>query len=505
MAITLKRQLTEDEKKEIIRVHGRKCFATGHGIQDGEPLHFDHIRAFALGGQSELDNIAPMCETHNLEKGMLPLGDFRVKLRLNDFFSQGESLTLKHLLEYLKRQNDITAFGQSAILTEDTNHIQVEKGSGEKYINTLYTCPITGSKYFYAILPVELLNSDDDDEDNGVGLQPRFLIFDKVFELYRHFQNHPVLQPSVGRVSRQRILMFDGQHKIAALLFNGRKEFECKIYLQPDLRLLNQTNVAAHDKYSQTRFATSIMVIKLGKEFGADFENYKNLEDGAVKSEANFIKFLERDLTQVLTKGERKRRFRSYLFNSILEDSANKLAPFVSTGNRSTDKQPLTIDMLSKSLFACFVYSEPVEEDMATEAYKRDKEITNNVQLMNMLFDLGLGAWNPSAGANDDNQRKLSRLFRSKSIMAWSEILRDAIRPRLGLVDSEDQVRPFYRDLSADQPSEIKKMIERSVNWKFWNSPDGDIDRILSDNKSEVKAWLRNHGLTTGYLMGAPE
>jgi hypothetical protein len=95
MAITLKRQLTDDEKKEILKVHGRKCFATGHEIPEDESLHFDHIRAFSMNGRSELDNIAPMCEMHNLEKGVLPFTDFRVKLRLNEFFAEGNSLTLR--------------------------------------------------------------------------------------------------------------------------------------------------------------------------------------------------------------------------------------------------------------------------------------------------------------------------------------------------------------------------------------------------------------------------
>ena len=36
---------------------------------------------------------------HNKEKGALPLEDFCIKLRLDDFFGNGEKLTLNHLLE----------------------------------------------------------------------------------------------------------------------------------------------------------------------------------------------------------------------------------------------------------------------------------------------------------------------------------------------------------------------------------------------------------------------
>lgn len=120
----------------------------------------------------------------------------------------------------------------------------------------------------------------------------------------------------------------------------------------------------------------------------------------------------------------------------------------MSNGNRSTDEKPLTIDMLSKSLFANFLYTEPVDDNMATDAYLRDQEAANNVALMNMLHELALSSWNPKASAGDTNQRRLERLFRSKSIMAWSELLRDAICGKLELQDVEDRARPFYRELA---------------------------------------------------------
>jgi hypothetical protein len=50
------------------------------------------------------------------------------------------------------------------------------------------------------------------------------------------------------------------------------------------------------------------------------------------------------------------------------------------------------------------------------------------------------------------------------------------------------------------------EIVNRLFSWKRWGSPQNDeIDRILSDNKSEVKDWFKNHGLTARYLMGAPE
>ena len=180
MAITLKRSLSEDEKLLILKRDGRTCYATGHPIDEGESLHFDHIKAYARGGSTELNNIAPMCEKHNKEKGTLSLYDFRTKLRMGKFFSQGDALTLQHELDFLKKEGSIKKYGETVpIIDKNTDSITVEIDSQQRtYL--LHRCGITGWEYFYALLPVDVINSDDDTEHED-GLQPRYLIRDKVF------------------------------------------------------------------------------------------------------------------------------------------------------------------------------------------------------------------------------------------------------------------------------------------------------------------------------------
>lgn len=502
MAITLKRQLTDDEREHVIEQHGRECFATGHPIPDSETIQFDHIRAFAIGGTTDTNNIAPMCGQHNREKGTLPLFDFRTKLKLDEFFAIGDRLTLGHLLNYMNSQDMIQNYGLSMSADKNGDMVKVMSSTVSEEFK-VYECPITNWVYFYATLPIDILDSDDD-QDQTIGLQPRYLIPDKVFKLFRHFQTRPVLQPSLGRIVGDKIKLFDGQHKAAALLWNGHRDLECKVYIEPDLRQLNQTNIDAHEKFAQTRFYSSIMVMKLGAQFGADFEVYKNQDDDQVKSEAGFFDHLR--TKDNLTQRELSKRFRSFLYNSVLEDTSNQLARLVSTVNRPTEEKPISINSLEKSLFASFLYRQPAEENMTTDAYKRSSELQNMVWLMNLLDDLALQGWNPKAASHDELQHKLVRLIRARFMKAWAELLRDAICARLEIYDEDLKSKPFYSDFSEGQLAKIERIVTRLVDWKIWSAPvDSEVDQIQMDHDKAVKDWIKQKGLTVGYLMGASE
>jgi hypothetical protein len=245
------------------------------------------------------------------------------------------------------------------------------------------------------------------------------------------------------------------------------------------------------------------MILKLGNQFGKDFEDYKNKEDGLMKSEASFLEFLEQK-DESLTRAERNKRFRSYLYNSILEDESNKLKPLISTSNRGSDEQPITIDMLSKSIFACFLYTDPLYDDMLSDKYKRDAEFKNVLQLLNLLYDQSLVNWNSKANPNDPMQLKFRRIFSSKSILAWTEIFRDAVCAKLEIHDGDEKQKPFYRDISEEDFQKINNTLNRLINWQLWVAPkDSEIDTALAGSKSALKEWFRTKGLTTGFLMGA--
>ncbi len=491
MSMALTRQLAEDDKRRVLERHGRNCFVDGHAIPDDAPVAFDHIRAHSAGGPTEINNIAPTCVKHNQEKGALSLYDFRAQLRLKEFFAQGDRLTLGNLLAFLKEKKDIEDYASSVNVQTKEGEIRLESATFADTFQ-LYRCPITDWQYFYTTLPISILDSDDDD-DQDIGLQPRYLILSKVFDLFIHFQTNPVLQPSLGRIVNNKIKLFDGQHKAAALLWNGRTDIECKIYLEPNMRRLNQTNISAHEKFAQTRFFTSIMVGKLGAQFGVDFEEYKNLEDGQPKSESGFLEYLQR--MDNIPKREVTKRFRSFLYRSILEDEENRFARLVAVGNRTNSEQPISLDGLEKSLFTSLLYRESVSHNITTDDYMREHEVQNMVKIMNILDELALQHWNPKVRRNDDLQLKLVRFVRPRFMRAWSESLKGAICGVLNLFEDGERARPLYRQIDDDQMKAIRYCITRLVNWGKWDSPaHSDIDTLQQDSNRLVKEWVTRNG-----------
>jgi hypothetical protein len=57
-------------KVQVLMRDGNKCRLCGITVV-GDNIHFDHIKPWSKGGETELDNLQVLCEQHNLAKGNL--------------------------------------------------------------------------------------------------------------------------------------------------------------------------------------------------------------------------------------------------------------------------------------------------------------------------------------------------------------------------------------------------------------------------------------------------
>lgn len=282
-----KRQVSSEEKAKILEANRRegkvRCFVDDAPLEDTTVIEFHHIRPYSEEGPTEISNIAPVCREHHKRIRTLSLTEFRDQIELEEFFKGGQQRWLDDLLEAKLGK---TGFGHGLTCekTDDNQpRISLYFGDESKKSYPYQICPATGLEYFYAVLPARYIRNDKE-------LQPRPLEPARLWELYRHLLLNTQLAPAVCRLSGQQILLFDGQHKSAAQVWAGRMNVDCKIYLNPDIKKLKETNLIAHDKLRQMPFYTSTLIEKYSDIFKEEWQAY--LERAGVKTELGFMEFL---------------------------------------------------------------------------------------------------------------------------------------------------------------------------------------------------------------------
>lgn len=481
-----KRQLSETEKQEVLRQHGRKCFVNGEPIPEDELIEFHHITAFSEGGRTNLDNIAPVCKRHHLTIGTMSLQEYRDKLDLGHFF-QGEPKYLDDVIRHRKGR-----YGERLHYEEKGNLISLYfKDSRGDY--PLYECPTTGWKYFYVTVPVEYIKNDRD-------LQPRSLRETSMWSLYRHFLRNTQLAPSICRMDEGGVLLLlDGQHKAAAQIWAGRSTIECKVYLNPDARQLKEANLEAHGQFRQMSFYSHELMKKYADIFGEDWTEYMNTE--GEKSERGFFNFLVH--AKEKTQAHARKEISLANYNKIVDDPTNKLSAYLSEKQRGR-KQPLAFARLKKTFLQHMLVPPPVEDEFESDTDFREEEKRNLVKLMNIVAEEGLeGRWAPQRG--DAAHWKAERVFSAGAVRAWVIVLRDVINAHLKHYTDKERYQFFYRRVPDQEFDYFRKFVRKIFAHKLWDDPDpsGEIGaRLAKDDATTTKKLFDEKGLTAQWVLG---
>lgn len=482
-----KRQLSESEKQMVLEHHGQRCFIDGEPIPEDELIEFHHIKPFSFGGTTNVDNIAPVCKKHHRSLGTMSLQEYRDKIDLSRFFEGGDPKYLDDLISYKKNNCGLPMKHE----VFDT-HIKLYYHD-TCYEFPIYSCPTTGWKYLYATLPVEYISNDRE-------LQPRPLREANLWKLYRHFQINTQISPSICRMEDSGVIsLFDGQHKAAAQIWAGRPMIECKVYVNPNERLLKETNLDAHGPYRQMSFYSHELMQKYADIFGEDWNEY--METDGAKSEQGFYNFLIN--AKQKTRAQARNEIALAMFKRIVDNDQNKLSKFLSEKNRGR-KQPLTFARLKKTFFQHMLFPPPVEDEFESDTDYRELEKNNLIRLMNIISEEGLeNKWNPER--SDSAHEKAERIFGAGAIRAWTILLRNAINIHLKHYTDEEREYFFYRSVSDDDFVYIKRFVQKIFSHKIWEDPDpsGEISaRLAKDDATTAKSLFDEKGLTAQWVLG---
>ena len=483
--LSLKRQLSESEKQEVIKRYGMKCFVDNHPIKTLDEIEFHHVIPFSEGGSTDIQNMAPVCKEHHRRLGTLSLSEFRDKLTMERFFQKKREA---YLDDVIKQKMGDKNFGKEVLSKKAENSIKIYFSEKGWLTFPLYECAATNFPYFYATIPIQYLLNDKE-------LQPRFLIPSKLWALYSHFRRCTQLAPSICRLKNDKILLFDGQHKAAAQIWLGREEIECKIYIDPKEVAIKEANIAAHTSLRQMSLYTSITLRRLSDLHKDYWEEWEKIS--GKKSEEYFVSFL-------VSRGKKRREanemIRAAIYDAILGSKDNEMIKYVSKATRAKDK-PLSVFTLQRSLFANLITAPPLKEDLETVDVWRDNEMKNMIKLLNILAKETLeGRWNPKA--NDAQHRKAERIYRAGCIRAWSRILKDVIAATLGIFDSTKRQRMLFKSISDKKFETIRSRVRRMFSHKIWEDIRPEIDGQLKVNDlSIMKQAFDREGLMVNWIL----
>lgn len=481
-----RRRLSKNEQVTILRRYGRQCFIDGQPIVSDSELEFDTVVPITTGAPMSLEHLAPVCLPHCRQKGSMALAEYRDYLQLNAFFAAGSP---RYLDDVIHAKGHAPGQALPYAVTPDSTGITLNFSAGAKTVS-LYTCPVTSWLYFYALIPIQYLQNDR-------SLQPRPLRQPSLWGLYKHFQNHTQLAPSICRFDEQgTLLLFDGQHKAAAQIWAGRTAIECKVYVRPDAARIRETNLEAHQGFRQMSFYAYELTKKYADIFGENWEAYLAL-DGR-KSESGFIKFLVnvKKMSTAKAKGE----VAHAIHWRILTDPANALSSFISETNPS-QRQPLTYQQVEKAIFASFLSPIPSTAGFHSAEDLRDVEERNLIRLMNLIAEEGLvGRWHPNR--SDAEQQRAERLFSPGALRAWVHVLRDVlyVSLQLYLQGPEEAQRVLYRDMTEVQFAESRKYLREIFSHPLWDAPETS-EQDLAKSATKALATLKKRGLVAEWVL----
>jgi len=481
------------KEKEIINKRNMKdnriiCAVDGLPVDSAADIEYHHLTPFNSYRDLQLSGIATVCRKHHRELGQLSILELKAYKEMEEFFRSSGICKLDDVLS-LKLGNENTKKPLSYETDINKNTVAIKTpDDGSSLVTVLSVCPSTGFQYFYAVLPLSYINND-------IELQPRPLEIKRLWELYRHLLVNSQLTPSVCRLSGRHVYLFDGQHKAAAQIWAGRKEIECKVYIEPAIKILKETNLVAHDKLRQMPFFISVLINKWASIFEEEWKEYMELAGS--KSESGFVSYL---VSRGRKKSEAMHMIESNIYDSILEDDNNKMKKYLSEYNADS-RCPLTVGRLKVSFFKKFITAPPLTIDLEKSDRLRELERTNTVKLLNLFVLYALeDMWSPDS--NDENHGICEKIFLNGSFKAVCAILKDITAAILELLDENERKEILLRQISAQNWDLIENAISMLFSHRVWtDSSQENYNNLRMSNESQVRKYLARRGLSVNWIL----
>ena len=394
---------------KLLKIQNNICYICQEKIDvDLQETNIDHITPLANRGKDSEENFAITHETCNKSKQDADLKISRILATLRNIQKKvsdddkTRSATLEDVLQYYngskfefkyKIEGNILSYSLT-----DLNDTKI-------YSTEIFEDILSKEKTVFLNIPIEYLFHDRLINPRGINNSISLLV--KEF-----YKGNPQLHISLARIKDNKIFIFDGQHKAVAQLLLNNKKLLLRLFINPDIDRLTETNTNAGSTLRQIAFDKSIMRQLNNILY---YERIKRYQSEHKLNEDNFD-FSEQQLVEYF-KGESV-NIRKYIIDSlkhsITHSTDNKLKDFIDFEGKAKEL-PLSYSAFEKTFLSIFMDSKLI---LSTNiGYKSDEgnnprelEINQLVHLLNIIADcIYIGKFNPDIGVTRIEQKIIDK------------------------------------------------------------------------------------------------
>ncbi len=365
-----------------------KCFISDEPITLGlHEVDVDHVIPLKNEGKDDPSNFALTHSSHNRSKQASDLRVARVLARLDRIragaVSDDRGANLGDVLAAFGGASRPlrVAIGQGKI-----DIIPTVAGATQPVTMPVHTDPLSGMRYFFALLPIEFIHHDDRINPRAIGPNIRGLIEE-------FHKGRPQLHVALGWIETATlpevtVRVFDGQHKAAAQVLLGARDVPVRIFVDPDKDKLLTANTnagttlrqVAFDKSVQRRLGSSILLDRL-ERFREDRNLDPENEDFSERELVNHFKGEQSAMTRYILDSVR---------DAVTHSPENKLRDFVEYAGKGQDK-PFSYSTIEKTFYSEFIHGAVLETPwnhrLDVGENPRELEKSQLIRLMSLIAE----------------------------------------------------------------------------------------------------------------------
>lgn len=398
----------KDLTDKLFSIQNGICFICQNPIDlELHSTNVDHIVPLANKGKDSEENFALTHESCNKSKQDANLEIARMLhflQNLQDEINEHDtrSASLKDLLFKLSGSK----YDFKHKINEEYLEYSFDKNGDTSIKRTkIFKDPLSKELTCFIEIPIEYLFHDSLINPRGINSSINLLV--KEFYI-----GNPQLHLTLARIDDNKIKVFDGQHKAVAQLLLGNRTLLIRLFINPDVDRLIETNTNAGSTLRQIAFDKSIM---RQLNYTLYSERLRKYQTDHSLSPDNFG-FSEEQVVEYF-KGEGvniKKYIIDSLKHSITYAPDNKLKDFIDFEGKAKEL-PLSYSAFDKTFLALFIDSKLILKtniDYRTDEglNPRELEISQTVKLLNIIAEeIYVNKFNPEVGVYRIEQKIIDR------------------------------------------------------------------------------------------------